>query len=1018
MSIYNPPTFSEYLSVFNPANWIPPATGGIDTVFLNANYAQYPVIQGTSYTLKNTTVSGSLNVNNANNKIIFTDSGSSGVINITNASNTNPSLLNTVAIGKNTIQGTNSATNSTVAIGYQALKTSGGGYAETNNTAVGASSLLSQSNTDNLTNQNSGFGASSLYALATGRRNSALGFSAGGGSATHQSGDNCTYLGALSGTDSTTRNYSTAVGAGAIISDDHQIQLGTGAEYVSVPNYIKFGDGTIQSTALPDQVLGAFPNVFVSSNASNYDAGQSIKNANFFFTSSNANSPTLSLPPINGVALDTTTLNIYNTGTQANPIIVKGGQTGQTQRNFFGKYGTTTSLLPVPANSWVSIRGNTAGGNFLVVDRGNVYPSEYFARSTSVDLVRVPLTNSIIRIEPTSPISAYIPDSALTTVNIGQIFTVENISNTYSIDLRLVEDDVFTPSQSATFQGLYGNDSNVLTLPPLSTYTIYVNIATDDFDVINRTPNIQTYNITSGGSQFLTGGEYYDTNINITGSTATNLEIPDARKANSQNALNRTITVNNNSSGLISLSAYGSTTFQGRYGNRASVITLPDNSSYTLTSNGTNWQINARSPNVVFRSLSIGATANFVNNFNFLDSFLYLASTVASTITWLDATALNSRLTTTKIYNTGAFQITLNATISQNGTFIGKYGSGGSALILPANTWVELFSDGTNWLVNDRSDNPIFYITSFAGATDTTTLLANYQYADSELHLSSSITTANTTVSFPNANASQTISQTYTIYNDNNLVNSNARSIILSCTTSTFRGIGVNNGTPSLTLIIIPNQWVKITSNGTNWVVVGQSPLAGQGYSSGNTITIPRPFSKFYYFNGSTSANTIITIPQAQKEDVGTDIMIKLGIRIGAYACNLYYNGASGTNPIFSALAVQPNLTGGNTSFGSGNSLRMICFQVGYAGSGNVNVLQNSATITITSVSGGGVLTHNQVITIGGVNYNIVIPNVASGPTGNGNTGTYTITPAYAGADATNVAYTINDIYGWFVSTS
>jgi len=66
----------------------------------------------------------------------------------------------------------------------------------------------------------------------------------------------------------------------------------------------------------------------------------------------------------------------------------------------------------------------------------------------------------------------------------------------------------------------------------------------------------------------------------------------------------------------------------------------------------------------------------------------------------MTATAIQTDLTTTKIYNVGTNQITLN---SSGENYTGKYGSGTTSLIIPANTWVELFSNGTEWRVNDRS---------------------------------------------------------------------------------------------------------------------------------------------------------------------------------------------------------------------------------------------------------------------------------------------------------------------------
>ena len=1028
MSVYNPPTFSEYLSVFNPANWV--AEGGsIDTVYLDAHYAQYPVIQGSNYTLKNTVVQGNLTVNNAKNRITFTDTNAYDSVIIGDATTAlsvgNP--LESIFIGSNAGGNITSNTFKCLAIGDSSLQNSNNiatSNTEYYNTAVGANSLNKMRNSDNNTLANSGCGYSTLSGLLTGNNNSSLGSASGTGDALSSfsltSGSNNTFLGAKSGLTtglSGTCSNSTAVGALATISESNQIQLGTATTYVNIPNYIKYADGTTQSTALTN-TAGSLPNIFISTSTANTNLGLSQMNCNLFYTSTYNGSPTVSLPYYTTGAIGLVSVNIYNTGT-TNPITIKSFQTGNPQLSFVGKYGTNSSLLPVPVNSWVAICGSSTQNNWWVVDRGNINPIDYYGRSTSVDLIATPLTNSLIRIEPTVNISAYIPDNVLSTNSKGGFFTVENLSNTYSIDLRLCEDVIYTPSSYSTFTGLYGNSSNVLTIPPLSTYTIFVSTANTDFDVINRTPNIQTFNFTSPTAPTnidYTNSQYYDTIVNLTGSNVINLTIPDARQSVYPNAINRRVIVNNNGSGLVSIASNSGNNILGRYGNRSTAITLPDNSSYTFSSNGTNWEINERSSNIAFRNLGLASTATYTNNYNYLGSLLYLSSTDICNISWLSATALNSHLTTTKVYNIGSFQINLN---SSAGSFLGKYGSGSTSLVLPANTWVEIFSDGTTWLVNDRSaENQIYYPTAFTTATDTTTLLSNYQYANSDLHLSSTITTSDTTVSFPNANTSSTINQSYTIYNDNNLTNSNTRNIILSCSTSTFRGIGVNNGTPATTFTILPNQWYKIISNGTNWVVVNQSPLSGETYvyTSGNVISFVRPYSKFYYANCANSGNLILNIPQAQKEDVGTDILIKIGIRQpGGYAGSVYFTGSSTTNPIFIATATQPNTSGVATFFTSGNTLRMTCFQVGFAGSGTATVANGSAVINLTTMSTGGAVAHYTIINLGGVNYTITIPTTGVGYSGCGNTGTYTLTTNYTGSD-TSVSYTINNLYAWFLN--
>ena len=46
MAIYPPPSFIEYIPIFNPIDWETTAEGGITIAYLNAHYLKYPVAQG------------------------------------------------------------------------------------------------------------------------------------------------------------------------------------------------------------------------------------------------------------------------------------------------------------------------------------------------------------------------------------------------------------------------------------------------------------------------------------------------------------------------------------------------------------------------------------------------------------------------------------------------------------------------------------------------------------------------------------------------------------------------------------------------------------------------------------------------------------------------------------------------------------------------------------------------------------------------------------------------------------
>jgi len=258
MSIYNPPTFSEYLSVFNPANW-GASDAEITEEYLEANYAQYPVIQGSNYTLKNTLVQGNLTIENTKDKITFADSNNNGGLVLgTSTTAPNCNALNSIFIGKDAGKYLTNNVFACVALGRESLSNENqiaSANTEYFNTAIGNVSLSKAVNTDGNTIANTGCGFASLSNLLTGNNNSSLGSQSGSNISVANrliNGSSNTFLGSKSGLDSSltnTCNHSTAVGADAFIEFSNCIQLGTNLDFVNIPNYIRFSDNTTQSTA-------------------------------------------------------------------------------------------------------------------------------------------------------------------------------------------------------------------------------------------------------------------------------------------------------------------------------------------------------------------------------------------------------------------------------------------------------------------------------------------------------------------------------------------------------------------------------------------------------------------------------------------------------------------------------------------------------------------------------------------------------------------------------------------------
>ena len=163
------------------------------------------------------------------------------------------------AIGPNAlaVEGTTSVTpNSNMAIGNGALQSAAGcKYC----TAIGNSALSAYTGTGNF-NHNTAVGYNALSGCTTGIQNTAIGSGSGvnvsssGGSSSY-----CTYIGYLSGQNTTAAvyNYSTAIGYGAQITGSNQVVIGTSTETHIIPSAkIRYG-GAYQPNSVYQTITGA-----------------------------------------------------------------------------------------------------------------------------------------------------------------------------------------------------------------------------------------------------------------------------------------------------------------------------------------------------------------------------------------------------------------------------------------------------------------------------------------------------------------------------------------------------------------------------------------------------------------------------------------------------------------------------------------------------------------------------------------------------------------------------------------
>jgi len=251
MASYLPPT--ENLPSFNPSVF---DTGNDSLTYNEAKklFLTFPNAQGTE-NLLDTNINGDLTVSNTYGDITV-ESTKFNVslidsLSLPNYKNTDSGL--NVLIGNGIgFQMTGTTTESTI-IGCNSCGNTNNAFPFDNNgllniTAIGTNSLSYMYPDKVETNNNNAFGHSSGLNFIYGSHNTFIG--------DHilydeneTNGSYNTFLGSYSGSTITTVNNSTAIGANAKITDNHQIMLGTIDEYVQIPNYIKFPDGTTQDTA-------------------------------------------------------------------------------------------------------------------------------------------------------------------------------------------------------------------------------------------------------------------------------------------------------------------------------------------------------------------------------------------------------------------------------------------------------------------------------------------------------------------------------------------------------------------------------------------------------------------------------------------------------------------------------------------------------------------------------------------------------------------------------------------------
>jgi hypothetical protein len=430
MASYPPPNFNENLTIFNTSNWEEAGS----TTTSSGNYLEFPVAQGTE-TLQEIIVNGistfnqditvnapstfkddinitdnadlyaqhNLSVDNEltiNNYIMFSNDNTK----ITTGFKTDETEENCM-LGANTPQDSVGREHLT-AFGANALKnieSVGANYH--NDCAFGANTL--QNETTGI--DNTAIGYNSLQNLTTAIRTTAIG-SETGQTITNQSNNICLGFGA--DTFDNTISNSVAIGNEVKTTADNQILLGSSTQFVKIPNYIEFSDGTQQSTASGG---GGGPNLeltgyLIVDGTSDFNGGVDVNNNTSINVYNDDTAPTINKSVISpssiqitgAVATTTNTINSTSStitdGTDSNiqskNLITLKGASNTTNYNSMGKQAI--NIIGDTINDKIEL-GTTTGVDFVLNVNSPSYNSSLNAEQLLFNTIATPtITKSVI----------------------------------------------------------------------------------------------------------------------------------------------------------------------------------------------------------------------------------------------------------------------------------------------------------------------------------------------------------------------------------------------------------------------------------------------------------------------------------------------------------------------------------------------------------------------------------------------------------------------------------------------
>lgn len=472
---------------------------------------------------------------------------------------------------------------------------------------------------------------------------------------------------------------SVGLGNGVVVNASDTVVLGTTSQTVFIPNTMTFSDGSQQRSS-------AYSPLFLDTSSSTYDLPLTVNVLNI--TSSNTTTNVVNIPPLDGdINLSIIPeLTIYN----LTPRNITLSVSSENDILFFGKYGNGTTTLILPPASSVVLNAQPDLNYNVVSKTPSIYNISFSGTNTAYSQDLSILESNLF----------------LTATVASSIFTIPSPVDNALRQLTITNTGSFTFTVEATggstFLGRYGTGLTTLKVP--ENIVMYLYSDGTNWEVFDRTGvYLEAFAIILPTYDYSTNFSICEGTLRFAPSsnqTAT-ITLPAPSNVNCENVR---ITVGN-SSFFPQILSLPSGIFSLKYGTSASTFTLPGNSDFTILSNGVNWQVLDTGSQPLNIPLTLSASVNLSSGGIYANCNLFITATNPSiVITYPTPNGAFGSNGIVRIENVASSVAPISLSIA-TGLFSGAYGSGTTTYTIPVNTFIDMTSNGTNWLVNNRTLN-------------------------------------------------------------------------------------------------------------------------------------------------------------------------------------------------------------------------------------------------------------------------------------------------------------------------